>query len=592
MHANEKPLSFLRETTKYKIPFFQRSYVWTKENWEELWEELSSDRENSFLGSIILKRTRFNGVEYKLVIDGQQRLTTLSILVKSLMNYLLNTTGRSNTYNVLSELILYTDSVLTRDNYEEKTYPRIEHSRLDKAAFESVLRDSITDEQKHPIISCFKYFEERFNMATIEEINRIIQKVAYNTSNLLVVIDLEENDDEQIIFDTINSAGVKLTAADIIKNAVYQKIDSDSTDTETHYNENWKKTFEEDQETIDMWLEMKGSGQNRKTYIDIFFHCFAIMKGFFNPTKHKISDLADHYKKEIQNKTIAETKTFIEDICNNAKKYKEIFIGYDSVTAYKFDNSRNRLLHILNTTKITIFDAFVLFAVNTYTEEKCEIAFKYLETYIMRNYILGNRSIVQSYNQDLIKMLHEEFNFCEKLNQEALSNLRLQHKLNDIDNNPAKLALFWIELYLRANTPESDQNETGLTYNYQLEHIMPQSWEENWSIRDCPVYYDENKVEDVEEATKIRKKSIRKIGNMTLLTAKLNDRISNSSFNDKVEGRIIRGKFEPGIKQNSSLRITVEDVVNESEWNESKITARTKKISDLFEKVWPIPQIN
>lgn len=589
MHAYEKPLTFLRDTPKYKIPFFQRSYVWKEDNWKELWEELVSARTNSFLGSIILKRTSINGKELKLVIDGQQRLTTLSILTKCLMDHLEKTAGTSTINSILNELIFHTETIFTKGGFEENRSPRIEHSRLDKMAFETVLYGTVDESNSHSIIQCYHFFEKQFAVASLDEVNHIVAKVAGSDSKLLVVIDLDENDDEQIIFDTINSAGVKLTAADIIKNAMYQKIDNGEPDTEEHYNEYWKKTFEQDQDTVDMWLETKGTGQNIKTYIDLFFHCFAIMRGFFDPTNDKIAELADKYKAYIKNKSVQETKLFIEDICANAKKYKEIFIGYDSVTGYKYDQSKDRLLHILNTIKITIFDAYILYVVSTYDENECERRFKLLETYIIRNYVLGNSNTTKSYNQKMKEMLEERFVFEEELRAAERSDSCIEAKLKSMGNNPAKLVLFWIELYLRATTTTSDQNETGLTYNYQLEHVMPQSWQENWAVVDCPVLCNGVPVADAEQAAGIRGHAIYEIGNMTLLTAKLNGQISNSSFKDKVEGREIKGKFAPGIRQNSSLRITVEDIVNQREWNEDHISARTKKITNLFKEMWPIP---
>ncbi|MCS7232207.1 MAG: DUF262 domain-containing protein [Elusimicrobiota bacterium] len=91
MKAQEKSFKFLSMEGKVKIPFFQRTYVWTEENWEELLNELLNEfRETNFLGAIILKQIPTASGEPKQleVIDGQQRLTTLSILLKALFDTL------------------------------------------------------------------------------------------------------------------------------------------------------------------------------------------------------------------------------------------------------------------------------------------------------------------------------------------------------------------------------------------------------------------------------------------------------------------------------------------------------------------------
>ncbi|MCV3440253.1 DUF262 domain-containing protein [Campylobacter lari] len=90
MEARENKFNFIRDERKIVIPFFQRPYVWKKEHWEQLLNDLKNsflNKKEHFLGSIVLKRN--NGVEnYSIVIDGQQRLTTFSILIKVLYDFL------------------------------------------------------------------------------------------------------------------------------------------------------------------------------------------------------------------------------------------------------------------------------------------------------------------------------------------------------------------------------------------------------------------------------------------------------------------------------------------------------------------------
>ena len=92
MEAHDKSFSFMGTQCYYDIPFFQRAYVWDKDNWQELMENLTSRSQNHFLGSIILKvkPTSAGDIERRFVIDGQQRLTTLSILLRACMDHLID----------------------------------------------------------------------------------------------------------------------------------------------------------------------------------------------------------------------------------------------------------------------------------------------------------------------------------------------------------------------------------------------------------------------------------------------------------------------------------------------------------------------
>jgi uncharacterized protein with ParB-like and HNH nuclease domain len=115
--------------------FFQRTYVWEQENWENLLEGLFSKPEGHFLGSIILKQIRTSSGEPKKleVIDGQQRLTTLSILIKVLYD-LFSLELQKTTENVMRQ-ILFCKPYETSSEY----FVKIEHSQVDKEAYERVI---------------------------------------------------------------------------------------------------------------------------------------------------------------------------------------------------------------------------------------------------------------------------------------------------------------------------------------------------------------------------------------------------------------------------------------------------------------------
>ena len=291
MQAKEKPLSFIKGQTIYKIPFFQRGYVWDENNWQDLWDELISKKQDCFLGSIILKEdseSSRDDVTYKIIIDGQQRFTTLSILLRSLSDYYTASSESNDVEDDIEEYLFYVKTERGPEGKKKIRTHKLIASQIDNKNYEKIIdgyyKDNwntlkIDEEDKNntnsKLIKCYCFFRKCLENASSEKIDHIVSKLTYDTSKILVVIDLSSNENEQAIFDTINSAGVKLTNADIIKNALYQSIvyNNDGKirdDIVNFYNETWLKYFEKDEETLNEWLSEKVVGRVTRTNIDRF----------------------------------------------------------------------------------------------------------------------------------------------------------------------------------------------------------------------------------------------------------------------------------------------------------------------------------
>lgn len=231
MKAHESNFGFMKQETSIENPFFQRAYVW-----EQLLADLQESfecKKSHFLGSIVLKQLDTNtgkGTKRGL-IDGQQRLTTFSILVKALYDRLDSKTKLNNATYLFEDIV---DKI-----------PKITHSKIDKETFEAILKaENFEDLEskfkvkirrgkdeviKDKLIGCYEFFTNKFDKIdetskrewNIEEIRNFFQHIL--TSNLWVLIDLEKDEDEQKIFDSIDTAGLKFTATDIIKNAIFDK---------------------------------------------------------------------------------------------------------------------------------------------------------------------------------------------------------------------------------------------------------------------------------------------------------------------------------------------------------------------------------
>jgi uncharacterized protein with ParB-like and HNH nuclease domain len=590
MEAREKELKFLTTEGKVIIPFFQRTYVWEQENWENLLEGLFSKPYGHFLGSIILKQIPVRSGETKKleVVDGQQRLTTLSILIKVLYD-LFSPELQKTTENVMRQ-ILFSKPYETSSEY----FVKIEHSQVDKEAYERVIKAKIDgnppidiekiDEKSHRIEQCYKFFYKK--LRDYSERESLFNKILDPNNKMLVVIDLVEGkDDEQAIFDTLNTAGVRLTTAEIVKNALYQKIieKSDKEYAVNFYKNTWEKTFLSDEDTVRYWEREKLTGRLKRDNLEILLHSVAIIKGFFDPDKHTLSDLSKLYKEKIQKLGKEELENFVNEIIYYAEIYRDKFPDFDKSTAFTFEDSVIRLFHILEELEISTFHPFILFVFKQYGDNENEIINKLanLEKFIVRRMIA--RQETKNYNKYCKEFIKDPNSILEKLKETTDEDI--SNGLRKISNKNATLLLFWVELY-RRHKGTYDVKE--LKFTYSLEHIMPQKWEEHW--KDIPEKYkpDGSKMTE-EEAKKDRYEKVYWIGNMTLLRSSLNSALRNYTFEKKMEGE---GR-KKGIKTYADLSITKDDIVEpynkgDKNWDENKIEERTNKLGKEIKEIWNV----
>ena len=256
--------------TLVEVPFFQRSYVWKKDLWARLLEDMEfvvKTNKPHFLGSIILKEGRKpNPGELfsvrKTVVDGQQRLTTFLIFMKV--------------------LCLKQNQALLFD-YQFRIMGQgiaLRHGRNDIDAFEKVMamQEAVEIENPTPgsrIIEAFNYFVAYMDATKLD-----IMSIRTNTQ--FVKIDLDADEDEQQIFDTINSLGVNLTTSELLKNYFF------SRETVNEYESKWASIFEKDDESKAYWDAVIETGRIQRAMIDIFFDSYFQL--FIQDKKYSITN--------------------------------------------------------------------------------------------------------------------------------------------------------------------------------------------------------------------------------------------------------------------------------------------------------------
>lgn len=578
MKAEAKALNFIIAEGIIRVPFFQRSYVWDEENWEELFEDLSDIEKYHFIGSIIFKQQSVSTGEAKevLLIDGQQRLTTICILLKAIYNNLEKT--KQDNFKSTLETYIYFKKNPTDSTLESK----IKLSRNDATDYEKIIFNKMDDLNKESkLIACYDYF----NVKLIEKIKKddkildnLINKILNPNYKLFVVIDLEKDDNEQEIFDTINSAGVRLTSADIIKNALFQKISDlkvPKKELIRLYTEYWENIFQSDKEKEKEWLEEKNTGRVKRDNIEILFHSYAVIKDYFDPENDNLSDLSNKYKKELNEfNNIKNIENFLLELTS----YADIFYNnlISETELLRFDDQIHRTLHIINTLELSTFYPLILYILHDIETENREKYLKALEKYVMRRAIANKTT--KNYNKE-IKNFIKNINSLITASNEDTTNSEIHEGLKKISNNKANLILFWIELYRRID-PKYDIKE--LKYTYTLEHILSTKWEQHWS--DISVYNENgDEITNDEERKIVRNQLLNSIGNMTLLTSSLNSSIRNNKFDIKINGS---GR-KKGIKDYADLSITKEILPpNIDYWDERIIRKRNVNLFKEVVQIW------
>lgn len=575
MEATKLPLaSIFTGHRVFDIPFYQRSYVWKKEQWERFLEDMefvSIESKDYFLGSTILKQQNLNmgvTVDHRTVIDGQQRFTTIIIFCKALC---LKT----------GELDEFDRYFMVRNKKEGTKKCALVHSMNDRKDFEQVV--SLTEDKpieiekvgNSSILQAYNYFQENIDVDKVD-IDELLSHIIF------IDIELHPNDDEQAIFDTINSLGVRLTTPELLKNYFF----TESTFEE--YQELWVPIFEKDKSTSEYWNSQITAGRLKRNNIDAFFSAFLNIKiqdrkiGVDNEHKNmyrRVDSIFASYKDLIATYDI-DKKELYREIVEYAKLYAK-YINSDVMESdIPSKSCVERINFMIFTLDCSTMLPYILYVLkNVKSEKERNDIFGYLESYVVRRAICKseNNSFSDLFSEILIgneiKTFEDLKSLIENRDEMALAfpnDEKMQECFHDIEqpNKRALAILYLMESRVRNNQPHATKI---LSFSeYSLEHIMPKKYEKNWPLNDG---YDEE----------IRRMMINTLGNMAMLPQKLNSSVSNADWNTKKNGKGAR----KGISYFASDLVTMKGVVTCPEWNEDTIWNRAEWLANIAIKIWP-----
>lgn len=612
-----------------EIPFFQRPYVWKLTQWDKLYDSIMKiveDGNGQYLGTIIVKQRNeieAPGSGYRInkyeLIDGQQRLTTISLFFKAIFDSFSDLKIKNKNQDKYKQVLFYQ----FQETYEY--VQKISLSYNDDAQYKEIMGTIVSDEDGATIekwsqsqefikkveekiaskqfdsglFDCYCYFRERLSNIDDEK-KRIIYDTLLKMDNLFVQITLDASDkNEQELFDTINSSGVRLTAAELIKNTLFQALRQKINDDKKvikFYNDSWNAEFE-NTDNLTFWNDIKGIGSQSRTNCEILLSAYAIIKEKFDPTVKgvKQTDLPGVYK--ILLESCDDVKSVIEEICEYARLYREFMD--ESEKAISFADYKKRLALILNVIAPVAFIPYVLNVLKNSDAAEQQKKLEELETVVVRRFIINASS--KNYNKSAVLLIKNTTESIERVldggdGKHILNDAEVQKCLStNVENKKATLLLFFVELYRREQKhvkEKSDEDLQNLDYNYTLEHIMPQKWDEKGSKWiDVPCYDREDAANPVidSEVKNIRDAKVCSIGNMTLLKSKLNKSLQNDPFREKVEGK----KGKAGYKNCASLSITADDIIKNVydqnlSWDERQIFKREKNLIGDICQIWKL----
>lgn len=572
--TKEKVGSYFLGNSQFIVPFFQRAYVWDEDNWTTFWEHISVVLEcqeknisaEHFIGTIITKERPAEQIgqsEYDL-IDGQQRLTTIALLLKAISNA--SNGQMPNLKGTISEHLSFRDA-------RGKSFPRIVPSGYDKPYYDAILSgNGLQNLQKedHKINRAYRFFFENLTGFSDERLD-LLRRIILDRVPVISMM-LSPEDDEQEIFDTINALGVRLTTGELLKNYIFKE-----KSIQSNYDSLWKDIYEGDEDQVDFWNAEKTAGRIIRTNIEVLLYCYLIVK---KGGDIKLEKLFKEYKEWLSDKTAEDKIAFL----NELKEYAEIYSSFPSGTDLNqigFNEEEKRFFHIVENLAVTTIYPLILYIYKTVSSKQLRNEMlRILESYLARRNIC--RLTTKNYNSLFIQImskLEEYRRTAGALNSQTLVDI--MQEFNDptnimpadrdfhaafkseiLSNQNAREILFIIALH-QVSTDLADMPKLSLG-NYSVEHMMPVKWETNWLDREMTLQEKSD-----------RNLKLRTLGNLTLVTKKLNSKMQNSAWSDK----------KTYLKKNSSLRTTV-DYLDEKIWDETSIEKRADDLANAAAKIW------
>jgi hypothetical protein len=582
---------------RYLIPMYQRPYVWNEQtHWEPLWEDVRLTAERylrnlrredcadpvqaeqqtapHFLGAIVVDQIAFGvgDVEARHVIDGQQRLTTLQLLLDAAQEVFVDVApGREA--RLLRKLVLNDPDVAVRPDHQFKVWP----TNVDRAAFRAAMHNEVdaTPYKGTPIADGHAFFKlqvaEWLQAAAndAEHADRVSAlNVVLHTRLQLVVIDLEPHDNPQVIFETLNARGTPLLASDLVKNHLLQTAESRGIDAESLYEAKWQR-FDQPN-----WRKEQQQGRLRRPRIDTFLDYWLELRTLDEVAAHDVFPAFRAYLA-----AQADLEATIDDLQKISDVYDRLTDPPPSMPVTFLRRWQEMEAQVATPVLLWIFSKAEVMG-----PDQVRVATAALESFLVRRMIC--RLTTKDYNRLFLDAL-EDLEAGDIIDAGERFHSFLARQTSDARYWPpdSEFALAavngplyrWLKrsrlrIILEAleNALRTERSEEPFSPSSKvtIEHLIPQAWSgATWPLDDP-------------QLANRRSQLLHSLGNLTLVNDKLNPSLSNGSWAEK----------RSGLAQHSVLRLNHQILADPAPWSDDRVVARGKDLARRMIFLWPGPK--
>ena len=567
LQAGETTLNKLLNTSRqFIVPIFQRNYSWQKSQYEQLWFDILraskfKEKQNHFIGSIVYidMGTPAGRPQQLLLIDGQQRLTTISILLCAIKDYVQKFNLETKLINLakIKNQFLYNSDEIDEDKY------KLLLNVQDKETYIKLIDNTIFTVNKPAtnIIKCYEFFYERIE-DFIKEYGQIDEIYAGIFKLSLVSISLDkDSDNPQMIFESMNSTGKDLSQTDLLRNYLLMDL---TPEKQTRLYKTYWKPMEE--------LFGEDIYKNDVNKFDYFIRDFLTLKrdtGYIC----KINNVYENFKRYYLDNN-CEKFAVLKDLFTYAKYYACIDLLQENDDELKLYWQEFKKLdsHVVYPFLLKLYDDY---SRQILIKEDFKKILQVVISYLWRRAIceIPTNSLSKTFatlyqavdKEDYVNSIIKAFVFKSSYKRFP-SDYEVREKLQTKDIYHFRLRKYLLEALENYYHKEPIDLNTA---NYTIEHIMPQNIEHNLS-------WQQMLGEDWQEVHSLY---LHTLGNLTITG--YNAEMSNKSFWEKVNG-------ESGFKH-SHLKLN-ESIAQCDVWNKKAIQRRTNILTDIILKIWKYPE--
>lgn len=547
--------SLLSRNYRFIVPEYQRQYSWAEEQWQDFWDDLVGldDGETHFLGSIVVveKGTAIDELDKFEVVDGQQRLTTISVLLCTIRQHY-DANDREEAADSVDKNYIWEED----DDFNPQQ--KLSLNSLDNPQYRRLLHGNKPREDESQLKRVAEFFDERLSDLSGEEVDRL-RKLLLNAMTL-VTIECDSQESAFRLFETLNDRGLELSSVDLIKNYLYKTATQDDSINEEAIKRDWETIIENIRYDLD------------KPY-RFFIHYL-----LYAPTPDLGRNISQNtlYNnfKELVEEEIPESEISLEEYISNMADDSVLYLNITNCNIRKYDNSSNdKINDILSDLSRLGFSQERLYMMGVFSnlDGASDVirSLKLIESFMIRQRFTGRIT-----GKDLNELYS---NLCSEAYEkdDPVGYIRSQLSDQAPDDDEMKAALITHNFSRSDRTLfvlerlESEYYRTGNatpSLRGEIEHIAPRKAFTAKKYNGWPSYLDIGK----EDFNQIKDQ----LGNLTILEKRLNLEVTDRPFEQK------KNKYE-----GSDYKMA-ESVANHDEWNSDMITERTKELADVATRVW------